>query len=643
MTVAPDKEQNRARFGLAAPPEMGTSLPVPRAYRFGVFVADIPAGELHKNGITIKLGQQPFQILTLLLEHAGQVVSREQLRQTLWPADTFVDFDHNMNSAVNKLREALNDSAEHPRYIETLPRRGYRFLLPVESVATETQVPGAPGRRTWLVASLGIILGASVIGGVLATNSGGLREWLFGVSDPPIKRLAVLPLENLTGDPAQDYLANGMHEALITELAKISSVEVVSRTSVMRYKKTGKSVPEIAKELRVDAVVEGALLASGKRVRVTAQLIAAQPERHLWAENVDRDTQDILVLYSDVARAILGSIQAKLTPQEQTQLASSRKVDPAVYKLELRGRFYLHKGGIETDRTEATDFFEKAIQLDPTYAPAYQGLATAYWGLGLRSSLPPREAYAKAKGAALKAVELDDSLSQAHHVLGQISYLYEWDWEGAEREFQRVRQLDSSWAGPILFLCLTGRFDEAIAASRRNLEFDPQSETASHNLGFIYFWARRYDEAIAQQKRTLELDPDRPYSRSQIGWAYAKRGMYSEAVAECDEAIRQLGEREDQELIGHCGWVYAVSGRRDKALDVARRLRLSAPPGWVNPVLLAKIYDGLGDRRRAVRFLNQAFEEHSPLMAHLKTDPMYSDNLRADPRFQELIRRVGPP
>jgi adenylate cyclase len=479
---------------------------------------------------------------------------------------------------------------------------------------------------------------------LLMFNVASLRERIFGVTAAtPIKRLAVLPLANLTGDPEQNYLADGIHEALVTELAKISSLQVVSRTSVMRYKKSDKSVPEIAKDLKVDAVVEGALLASGQRVQVTAQLVAANPERHLWADKLDRDARDISALYTDLTRAIARAVKAKLTPQEQARLASARKVDPAVYKLELRGRFYLEKGGIVSNRTEAANFFEKAIQLDPIYAPAYQGLAAAYWGLGLRSSLPPREAYTKAKAAALKAVELDDSLGQAHSVLGRILFLYEWDWEGAEREYQRVRQLDSSWEGPTLFLCLTGRFEEAIAANRRQLEFDPQSPATSHSLGFMYFWAGRYDEAIAQQKRTLQLDPDRPYSRSQIGWAYAKKGMYAEAVAECDAAIRQLGKREDQELIGHCGWVYAVSGRRDKAMEIARRLRRPVPPRWVNPVHLAKIYDGFGERERAIRFLYQAYEERSPLMAHLKTDPMYSDQLRADPRFQELLRRVGPP
>ena len=621
---------------------MAIFAPLARAYRFGNFVADLASGELHKNGITIKLGQQPFQILVLLLEHAGQVISREQVRQTLWPADTFVDFDHNMNSAINKLREALNDSAEHPRYIETLPRRGYRFILPVESVATEVHVPSAPRRRSWQIASLVLILGASVLGGTLAMNSGGLRDRLFGAAaaGPPIKRLAVLPLENLTGDPGQDYLASGMHEALITELAKVRSVEVISRTSVMRYKKTEKSVPEIAKELQVDAVVEGALLSSGARVRVTAQLIAAEPERHLWADNFERDSQDILVLYSELTRAILGSMHAKLTPQEQARLASSRKVDPAVYNLDLRGHFYLGRGGKYHE--QAVEFFQKAIDLDPHYAPAYEGLARAYSHLGLGSRLPPREAWAKTKAAALKAVELDDTSSAAHNVLGS-AFMQEWNWEGAEREFRRGAELNPSWGGPVMFLVLTGRFDEAIAASKGKLESDPHSSRKSHELGFMYFWAGRYDEAIAQQRTTLEMEPDSPYSRSQIGWAYAKKGMYPDAVAECDEAIRQLGKRDDQELIGHCGWVYGISGRRDKALAVEQKLKGLAPRWWVNPVYFAKIHDALGDRESAMRFLKKAYEERSPLMVHLKTDPMYSGQIRADSRFQDLLRRVGPP
>ena len=613
-------------------------VPPPRAVRFGSYTLDLSAGELHKNGAKIRLAEQPFQILRLLLQRPGEVVTRDELRQHLWADDTFVDFETGLNSAVKKLRDVLGDSAEKPRFVETIPRRGYRFIYPVDEATALVGRKAAWSR--WVTVGLLLAAMAVVLFAVLAGNMGGWRDRLFGRS-APITSLAVLPLENLTGDPALEYFVDGIHDELITQLAQVSSLKVISRTSVLRYKQDKKPIPEIARELGVQAVVEGAVKNAGDRVRITLQLIYAPTDAHLWAHGYDREKRDVRVLQSEVARAIINQLRIELTAQEQAQLGRARPVVPGAYEAYLQGKYYtVREVG---DHFKQIEYFERAINLDPTFAPAWQGLADAYFFIGLVSQLPPREAYPKTRTAVLKALELDDSLAEAHATLGRIKYLYEWDWEGVEHEFARARELDPSWVGPTNYWTLTGRFDEAIAGFQRAIERDPLSSSARQNLGWAYFMAGRYDEAIAQLRKTLEMDPDRRGPHIHLALNYAKKGMHAEAIAECETGLTLLGPMERQAGLANCGWVYAVAGQRDKAMQLMQRIQAMAPRQWVDPLHIARIYDGLGDTERAIRFLYQAYEERSPWMIHLRMLPTISDRLRADARFQELLRRVGLP
>ena len=433
---------------------MATAIPFER-FRFGVFEVDLRSGELRKQGIKIKLHDQPFQILAMLVEHPGEVVTREQLQQKLWPADTFVDFDRGLNSAVKKLRDVLGDSAEIPRYVETLPRRGYRFIgsLGDASSSRGQHAPGVPGRvvveqsaaasegvvtevpavsgvsRRWtLWTAAGVLAGLLVL--LVGFDVGSWREKLLARATPVhIRSIAVLPLENLSGDPAQEYFTDGMTDALVTELAQISSLRVISRTSVMRYKGTRKPLPDIAKELSVDGIVEGSVVQSAERVRVNAQLIEAATDRHLWASMYERSPGDVVILQSEVARAIANAIQVQLTPQEEARLTRVQSVDPQAYESYLRGRYFWNKRTDVAVR-KSIDYFQQAIQRNPNYALAYAGMAEAYI---VRDDVSPEEQFSKAKATAKIALQMDDGLAEAHTSLAFILDLYDWDWESAER------------------------------------------------------------------------------------------------------------------------------------------------------------------------------------------------------------------
>ena len=387
-----------------------------RVVHFGLFEVDLQEQELRKSGIRIKLQEQPFQILAVLLEHPGQTVTREELRQKLWPTDTFVDFDHSLNSSVKKLRLALADDSDNPRFIETLHRRGYRFIAPVDGSPASVHEPALPAsvdhtpvptheNRSHAKALVGLVaLLTSLAVLLVAFNVGHSRDRLLGRIAPRIQSLAVLPLTNLSGDPRQDYFADGMTEELITTVGKLGALRVISRTSVMRYKNTDKPLPQIAKELDVDAVIEGSATREGGRVRITAQLIQASTDRHLWSETYDRDLRDIFAVQSEVAQSIANEVKVKLTPQEQTRLKSGRPVNPEAYEAYLRGRHFwaLDTGGLE--------YFEHATQIDPGFAPAYAGMALNYTVQGF--SRPPREVYGKAMEAAIKALQLDPELAE---------------------------------------------------------------------------------------------------------------------------------------------------------------------------------------------------------------------------------------
>ena len=628
---------------------MGESTHSPRMVRFGVYEVDLRAGELRKSGVKIKLQEQPFQILALLLGRPGEVVTREEIQKKPWPADTFVDFEHSLNAAVKRLREALGDSADNPRFVETLPRRGYRFIYPVEGrPSTALGIKGQAGldgrrirRRAWLAA-----LGLLALAVLLGLNVGGLRDKLLGRPAPgAITSIAVLPLANLSGDPEQDYFVDGMTETLITELSKIRALTVISRQSVMQFKGTDKPLPEIARELNVDAVVVGSALHIGERVRITVQLIEAASDRNLWAENYDRDLSDVLTLHSEVARAIANEVKVALTPEEEVRLASARPVDPEGYQLYLKGNFLLEKLSEESFR-KAIDNYQQAIEKDPSYAPAYAGLSLGYTALGgWHASLPPTAVHATAKEAALKALELDDTLAEAHLALGTIKQLFEWDWAEAESAFRRGIELNpSSTMARITYanyLTAMGRFEESIAVSRRTVEIDPLSPAVYNELGWALEYAGRDEEALEQYRKGLELDPDFPQSHWVLASFDLKKGRMEKAVAECEKTIRALARRPPS-LLGLDGYLCGMAGRRAEALRILNQLKKRAEKEYVPASALADIYLGLGKTEQTLQLLEQAYADHDVLLVWLKVHGVY-DPLRSDPRFQSLLRRMNFP
>jgi TolB-like protein/Flp pilus assembly protein TadD len=568
-------------------------------------------------------------------------VTREELREKLWPEQTFVDFEHGLNAAIQRLREALGDSADNPRFVETLPRRGYRFIAPVDTQEQADAEPRGWQRPVWVAALAAVALVVLLLG----LNLGGMRDRLLGKPAPAeITSLAVLPLENLSGDPEQEYFADGMTEALTTELGKISALRVISRQSVMRYKGTDKPLPEIARELNVDAVVEGSALQEGDRVRISAQLIQAAPERHLWAQSYERDLRQVISLQSDVARAIADEIEITLTPQEQVRLASARAVDPDAHDAYLRGRFHWNEFTEEGLR-KSISYFEQAISIDPNYAPVYARLAFSHIMLAAFNFAPDSEHYPIARKAALKALEIDDTVAEAHTALGHVKYRFEWDWTGAEREFRRAIELDPNsvlaHVRYAYYLDFMGRTEEALAEMKRARALDPVSLTTSGPVGWFLYNAHQYDQAIAAFQRSLELDPDFPVAHMGIGLAYIQKRMHEEAIAELQEAVALGTVGGPSTYTAVLAYAYAVSGRKTEARKILNELKQQMKQRHVSPFNIAEIHLGLGEKDRAFEWLEKAYEERDEDLFWFR-DPIL-DPLRDDPRFHSLLRRMNFP
>jgi TolB-like protein/DNA-binding winged helix-turn-helix (wHTH) protein len=603
-------------------------------YRFGIFEVHPRSGDLRRNGVRLKVQEQPYQVLLKLLEHAGEVVTREELRSALWPADTFVDFETGLNTAIKRLRETLGDSAENPRFVETVPRRGYRFIgMPTARATVAPAAVKARLRRVIPMTGGAIVL---VMALLFALHEGKWRERLLGRASPrPIESLAVLPLTNLSGDPAQEYFADGMTEEVIAELSKIGALRVISRTSVMHYKGTSKTVPEIERELRVDALVEGSVVRSGDRVRVTAQLIDALADKHLWTERYYRQLKDGLALQAEVARDIASEIKIRITPPERAQLTTAPAVNPEAHDAYLRGRYYWNKRTGE-DLKRAIQYYQRAIEIDPIYAPAYLGLADCYRLLPLYGSMRPKEAYPEAKAAVIRALELNGMLAEANAELGQIKFMFEWDWSGPEQHFRRAMELNPNSVEILLayseYLILTGRFEEGLAARKRAIELDPLAPMSSldFDLGWAYFNARRYDEGIAHLRKLLELDPNFQDAHAPLAFNYAGKKMYAEAVAECERAGNPF----------ICGWIYAVSGRRTQALQIVEKYKQISKREYVDAIWIVATYAALGQKDQALEWLEKNYEERALGMVFLKVAPDF-DSLRSDPRFQDVLRRMA--
>jgi len=622
--------------------------PSSRRVRFGVFEADLAAGELHRQGVKVRLSAQPFSVLAVLLERPGDVVTREDLRQRLWPADTYVDFDHGLNAAVNKLREALGDSAGTPRYIETLPRKGYRFIAPVHAngdhgpvIVEERPAPGTPRPQTRYFALLtAMAIAASLV--LVALLPGRPRD-LVPLAPPAIRSLAVLPFANLNRDPSQEVFADGMTDALICHLAQLGSMRVISRTSVMQFKDTRKSLPEIGKALNVDAVVEGTVLRSGDRVAVSAKLVRAATDESLWAQNYEGLLGDVLTLQGELAQAIARQIRL-----EVTGFASrARSVDPKAYEAYLWGRYYQDKQlGWATEK--ALPLFEQAIASDPGFARAYVGLAeSAVYGY------PPKESMAKARAAALRAVELNPALAEAHAALGLVQTYADHDWAAAERSFKQAIELEPNLSDAhhrySLLLAALGRLDQAVAESRRALDLDPLSSGVGHTLGRLLYFSRDYPAAIAQYRRTLERDPQSFWARLFLSVALEQTGAYREAATEWTRAHEAAPAGTEVSLprvpIGLAQTLAGAGTAEGYREFLRKRTQWEAkllPGAPVSSSSLAMLYAKLGDKDAALRWLERSVESGTRDVIFLNVEPAY-DSLRGDPRFQALVRRVELP
>jgi serine/threonine-protein kinase len=510
-----------------------------------------------------------------------------------------------------------------------------------------------PGRRAGLRSRLGLrhwVLGTAggvillLLAAFLRFNVAGLRVRLGSSTPAPrIESLAVLPLENLSGDPQQEYFADGMTDELITELSQIGAVKVIARSSVMHFKRTQKTVPEIAQELHVDAVVEGSVVRYGDRVRITAQLIQATTDKNLWANSYQRDLRDVLALQDDVARAIATEVQAKLIPQQNVRLTQARVVNPESYEDYLRARYYWNKR-TEADLKKSIEYFQQAIQKEPGYAQAYGGLASCYVVLPNYSATSPQETFPKAKSAAEKAIQIDDTLAEAYAVLGQVSASYSYDWSSAEREFKRAIQLNPNYATAHQWYAGTlsrmGQRERGLAEVRRAQELDPLSLIINDNVGWYLYLARQYDQAIEQLRKTLELDASFSPAHDELGLCYVRKGMYQQGFAELRKAISLAGGNPN--IKAELGNAYAAAGRRKEALEILDQLTALSKRSYFSPYSIASIYAGLGDKEQAFAWLNKAYEEHDIWLTLLKIEPAF-DPLHSDPRFAELERRIGLP
>ncbi len=638
---------------------------------------DLRTSELWKQGRKIKLQEQPCRILAILLEQRGEVVTREELRKRLWSDDTFVDFDHSLNTAIMRLREALSDSSDCPRFIETLPRHGYRFIAPVEEVADSGQerredagsrstpefsvavpqsspakifVPGdvEPESRPRRIRTRRALVLGSLFGVVAAVLLGiGFRFLRTGaeanLSRNPIRSMVVLPFENLSGDKDQQYFTDGMTDELIAHLAKIRSLRVISRTSSMEYKGTHKTLSEIARNLNVDAVVEGTVLRSGDRVRITAELVQVSTDRHLWAETYESQLGDVLALQSRVASAIVNEIRINLTPEEQQRLASTRSVSAEGYEDYLKGRYYWNKRS-QQGLTKAIEYFQLATERDPHYALAFAGLADCYSIIGsaIVGTVPSQDVAPKAKAAALRALELDDTLAEAQTSLATVRFNYDWDWPGAAQGFQRSIELNPSYATAYqrysLYLMAMGRTKESLAQMNRARELDPLSISMSFSLGWRLYMAHQYDQAIEQLQNTLDMDPNFALPRMVLGQAYEQKGAYPQALAELQKAIS--ASHDSPQMLGALGHFYGASGNRSAAEKVLAQLMEQSKKQYVSPFYVAIVYAGLSENDKALDWLEKAYKDRSNAIVFSKVDPQL-DALRSSPRFKSLLHRLA--
>jgi TolB-like protein/DNA-binding winged helix-turn-helix (wHTH) protein/Tfp pilus assembly protein PilF len=613
---------------------------------FGVFQLDLKARELHKAGVKIKLQGQPFRALELLVERAGQVVSREELRQKVWPTDVFVTFDQGLNNAIKKVRDALGDSADSPRFIETLARHGYRFIAPVSAVAAVSAepLPASPPRSRWgWAAPRRIALLALATTSLLAALTYWAWHGLGTRAGPSPERivLAVLPFGNLSRDPDQEFFSDGLTEEMITQLGKLNPerLVIIASGSVTKYKGSKLAVGEIGRQLHADYLVQGSVRRAADRVRISVQLIQVRDQTDLWAESYDRELKDMLLLQDSVTRTIANQIHVALTPGQQAGRSGPTKLDPEAYEAYLKGRYYWNKrtgDGMQ----KALAYFQQAIDKDPAYGVAYSGLADCNSGLAWHGFKSPADALPKAHAAALKAIEIDPQSAEAYASLGLVR-LHRWDWSAAETAFKHALQLDPNYANAhhwyADYLSINGRHDEALFEARHALQLDPLNLMIGTWVGLRYYLAREYGHAIEQGQSTVELDPSFAAGHLVLGEAYVRAGLRDKGLVELQRAAALSGG--SPLYLAQVAVAHALAERKSEALRIAARLQMLSTERYVSPYGLAQIYAALKDNEQTFKWLQAAYDDHAVWMAYLAVDPAF-DAFRSDRRFQDLLRRV---
>jgi len=569
--------------------------------RFGEYEADLRSAELRKRGTRIKLPGKSFEVLALLLEHPGELVTREELRARLWPADVFVDFEHNLNTAVGRLRDALRDSAEKPRFIETLPRRGYRWIARLPE--TPPRVPSSARRI----------------------------------------KLAVLPLENLSGDPAQEYFSDGMTEELITQLAGLAPerLGVTARTSAMHYKGARKDIARIGRELGVDYLVEGSVRRADDRIRISAQLIQVSDQTHLWANSFDGGLGDILKVQEEVARAIARQIEVTVSPASERWLRRAPAVNPEAYDAYIKGLYHFSHFN-PSGLNKAVEYFGLAIEKDPQYAPAHAKLATTHALMGFWGYAPASEAMPKAEKAALAALQVEDTHADAHGALAWVHWSYHWNLAEAEREFERAVELAPNdplhhWFLAAFLGSMREDHQRAIAEAELAQELDPLSVLIQSSAGWVFYWARHYDRTIAQSRKALEMDPNCIPAYYTLGLALLVKSSFDEAIAALVEATHRFG---DHTSLGYLGMAYGLAGRREEARQVLAQLEQRAASQKVPPFCFAWVQLGLGENQTALDWIEKAYAAHTPIVLWLRCAPTM-DPLRSEPRYEQLLARLN--
>ncbi len=619
------------------------------------FELDLGAYELRRSGHVVKLERIPMEILLFLIEQRGRLVTREEIADRIWGKNVNVDSDNSINGAIRKIRRVLRDDPESPRFIQTITGRGYRFIAAVDTPAPEpaagppikavsdepVSIPPAvsnPGLRRWSV-----WLGAAVF--LVAVAAAGFL--LFSARVRPASgrlMLAVLPFENLTGDPAQDYFSDGMTEELISQLGNLDAqhLGVIARTSVMHYKHSQEPLDQIGRELGVQYVLEGSIRRDSDKVRITAQLIQLKDQTHLWARQYDRELSHLLALQGEIAHEVSDEIQVALWDRKPITQPAQQPVSTQnyeAYDLYLKGQYFWNKRTMEGFE-RAIDYYQQAIAKDPGYARAYAGLADSYALMAPYGAASPIEYMPKARAAALRALELDKDLPEAHTALALIVQNYDYDWQTAGREYQRAIELNPNYATAHHWyaehLMWRGRFDEALRESERARQLDPLSLIIATDNGAILLYSRQYDRALEKLRTVRELDPGFPRVGGLIVRAYEQKGMFPEALADLEKLRPLYSSWSCSEL----AYIYGRTGQKAQAgiaLTKLKQLNMGQP---VDPIVFAAPYIGTGNKDEAFFWLNKAYAQHSNALTGLKADPLY-DPLRSDPRFQDLLRRVG--